>query len=517
MKNKRSRVIIESSSSEAEEMINCYCGYEEEYPLGTPCPGCNEVDDEYTEEDISNTTLSLKSLKNTNPTLYKSIMEVTTFLEEEFPSIQKLLTTPLSLKDRAHLVELYEVIRTMPQSTPEYLMMKEQLVDRFKTAVRSEKLRLKWSSTKRKEVEDELGALEEYNGDDSLEYQISALDLPRSEKVKIYQRYKLWETMETSNEEYGKAYQWINTVVNMPWNVYSQMSSTNLDKLMHRIQENFDKNFYGLQSVKEQLLLFVHHRILYPNSKSYMLGLLGPPGTGKTSIVQTLSESLDTPIYSMTAGSLSSVDGIYGHSYTYVGSEPGEFAKACLHMKTLDGIVFIDEFEKIPMDKCLGALLHVLDPVQNHKFRDRYLDIPIDLSKLFFVCSMNSLPEDRALRDRIYPIHLRAYTFSEKFNILKRIALPRILKTVEIPLTFSDDALRAIMQYAGNDDGMRYIIQITQDVVRKLCFLATTSCDVSFKNKLGKWNKSMPVLGDHIHALVYKDTLGEQTKFGMYM
>lgn len=537
--NTRSKAMedILSSSEDEVEMTNCYCGYEEEFPFGSACPRCgahdspydsvdsedesNEQDSESALEffDSDNTINSalLTRLKHEHPELYQPLVEAMDVLEKEMVSIRTILTSPVSIEDRAHLVEMYEIFMLMPPLTPEWVEMKHRLGQKLKDAIRIEEFRNKLDDLGREQMQGDLAYLENHSAIDDFEYRISALNLPVEEKVKIYNRYKLWKTMDPSNEEYGKAHTWLMTILKVPWRIYSNISTTDVDTIVLRIHKNFERYFYGLQNVKEQLILYIHHRLMYPESKDYMLGLLGPPGTGKTSIVQVLSKSMDTPIHVMSGGSFSGVDNIYGHSYTYIGSEPGEFVKACLHLQNLSGIIFIDEFEKIPMDKCLSALLHVLDPVQNHQFRDRYLDIPLDLSKMFFICSMNELPTDRALRDRIFPIRLQGYTYHEKFNILKRIALPKILGEINVSLQFTDEALRVIMSYANSEEGMRHIIQITQDVVRKLCFLETSTCVLSFSKDMKGWNSSVPITGKHIHSIINRDEIFiDNEKRGMY-
>ncbi|MDC3332927.1 AAA family ATPase [bacterium] len=531
--NLRQRRVLVTTLSETDEassieFINCLCGYESDFPLGTACPKCGEIDEPFEEEEESEREMTyndieqwreelyLNEMKVNKPELYELLQPVREYLVNEIPKIDTILTTPMELKDKAEILEIYEVMMSTPTLTFEWIGIKQALNKLITKAIKSEKERAHWDVETRTQMDAEVKLLEESTNDANMEYQIRTLKLPFEEKVKIFQRFRMWEQMEPSNEEYGKIHAWITTVLEMPWGIYHTISLSQIETIVCVLKDKLDKKFYGLKSVKEQLLLYIHHRLQYPKSANSMLGLLGPPGVGKTSLVHILAESIGIPFYPISGGSLTSNDSIYGHSYTYVGAEPGEFVKACIQLKSLGGIAFIDEFEKIPTDKCLSALLQLIDPVQNHTFKDRYLDMRIDLSKIFFIGSMNELPKDKALRDRIFPIQLKGYSGVEKFNILKNITIPKLLKSIDIPLMFTDDSIRAIQSYANAEPGMRHCIQLTQDVIRKLCFIDRNVCHVSFTNKLKSWSSSTPITGTHVHAIISKDDLISSTHMSMY-
>ena len=528
---------IDSTSEEDTnpELIQCDCGYEQEFPLGEDCPGCGQSDESYhedesidiqesEEEDTLNDLVEWKEamyiqeLKEKSPEMYEHFMTVREYLVNEIPKVDSILTTPMDIKDKARIIELYEVMMGTQPLTIEWISIKQELNDMIKRAVKSEKCKEHLDPDTRKRMAKEVQLLDDSVNDTNMEYQISALNLPLEDKIKIFHRFRTWERMDMSNEEYGKAHTWLTTVLNIPWGKLTTIPLSEIDQCIHTLKDNLDRNFYGMDRVKEQLLLYMHHRLSYPKSNSYMLGLLGPPGCGKTGIVHVLSQSLGIPFYHISGGSLSTNDSIYGHSYTYIGAEPGEIAKACLSLRTLNGIAFIDEFEKIPMDKCLSALLQLIDPVQNHQFKDRYLDMTLDLSNLFFIGSMNALPQDKALADRIFSITLDGYTFHEKQTILQKITIPRLLKTIDIPLKFTSSAIKAIMSYSNSEPGMRHLIQLVQYVFRKFCFLEKSTCTLKCRTSesIKNWTSSVPITAEHIHAVIDTNDIHITSKLSLY-
>ena len=131
---------------------------------------------------------------------------------------------------------------------------------------------------------------------------------------------------------------------------------------------------------------------------------------------------------------------------------------------------------------------------------------------------MNDLPQDKALADRIFPIRVQGYTFYEKLQILTNITIPNLLKNIDVPLTFTEGAIKALMSYSHTEEGMRHIIQITQDAIRKFCFLEKSTCSLSFRTSecIKKWNSRIPITGEHIHAIINKDDIHTKEKLSMY-
>ena len=169
-----------------------------------------------------------------------------------------------------------------------------------------------------------------------------------------------------------------------------------------------------------------------PNMKKTNLGLIGPPGVGKTSIARLISEIMDWGFEQISFGGIDRSDFLKGHEYTYVGAQPGAIVKALQKMGHKNGILFLDELEKISKKPDItAALLHLVDQTQNSEFKDNYLgDISIDLSKIWFIGSMNNIPTDSAFADRWWIIRVNGYRDSEKKEIIKSYLLPKALKNM---------------------------------------------------------------------------------------
>jgi len=219
--------------------------------------------------------------------------------------------------------------------------------------------------------------------------------------------------------------------------------------------------------------------------------------THNTMIARTLSDALGFPFEQISFGGVSGSEFLLGHDYTYIGSKPGEIAKSMIRMKHKNGILFFDEFEKVSTKKdVVSTLLHITDFTQNHEFRDNYLsEVKIDLSSVWFIYSMNNIPEDPALRDRLFLIEVPGYSTREKINILMEYILPKALNNIGIDsnsVICDVDSARYIIKNCDESDGIRNIERSVKDIINKVHFLVTNK-DCKWTSFYTKEIKEYPV------------------------
>jgi ATP-dependent Lon protease len=427
------------------------------------------VENEYEKEneDIDEKELKvLKKLKIKNPLLHNNFIEVRKYLLNEYPNIKTILETPMLLKDRAYLLELYEIFEECNSPSYDFLDLKTDINNFFKNSVKRYKIEQSMDKNLQQEIKKQISILETIYIE-NLEHKIALLDLPLESKSIIYNRYKIMIDMDTSSEEYGKIYEWITTILKIPFTRTISLSLPN-ELILKRLLTQLDAQFTGLENVKEQILLYINDKLLNSSQYNYALGLVSDVGQGKTSISLAIAKALDYPFYKLSGGCLSSINAIHGHNFTYIGSQPGALVKALIQMKYKNGIILIDEFDKINLETSLSSVLQLIDPVQNDSFNDYYVgeNIPIDLSKIIFILSMNKLPDNKILSDRIFPVFIEEYTFKQKIEILKTHTLPNLNTRVKI----ADDILQYIVQQSTNN-GMRQCIKTLTDLVSKLNFI----------------------------------------------
>lgn len=317
----------------------------------------------------------------------------------------------------------------------------------------------------REELGDDAGA---EDADGYLE-QLEKLNADKETKEKIKKEIQRFKGMPGGSQEANVLRTYIETVLEMPW---KKTSRDNQD-IIHA-KEVLEEDHYGLEQVKDRVLEFLAVRALTKKGTSPILCLVGPPGTGKTSIARSVARALGKKYVRISLGGIHDEAEIRGHRKTYVGAMPGRIADAMRQAGVANPLMLLDEIDKVSADyrgDVSSALLEVLDGEQNGKFRDHYLEIPLDLSGVLFIATANDVSTiPRPLLDRMEVIEVSSYTENEKFHIAKKYLIPKQLErnglTGEM-LSFSDKALEKIIHNYTREAGVRNLERRIGEICRK--------------------------------------------------
>lgn len=321
-----------------------------------------------------------------------------------------------------------------------------------------------------KVIQEELGEDDEAKREiDKYESRIEEANLPKEVKEKAeYELNRLKGTGASSSEE-AVIKTYLDWILDMPWNKATQDTLNIKDA-----EEVLQNEHYGLNDVKERIIEYLAVKQMSKNMKGPILCLVGPPGVGKTSIARSIAKAMNRNYSRIALGGMKDESEIRGHRKTYVGAIPGRIAYALKEAKTNNPLILLDEIDKIssnykgdPSD----ALLEVLDSEQNFNFRDNYLELPIDLSNVFFIATANSLDTiPRPLLDRMEVIEVSGYTYEEKFEIAKRYLVPKILKEHNIEedkIKISDSAIKDVIEGYTLESGVRSLTRVIASLIRK--------------------------------------------------
>lgn len=294
--------------------------------------------------------------------------------------------------------------------------------------------------------------------------------IPYEYKKKLEKEIAHLATMPPMMAETTVARNYLEWIFSLPW---KEESKDLLD--LKKAAKLLDEDHYGLAKIKERILEYLAVRILAPEAKAPIICFVGPPGVGKTSFARSIARALDKKFARISLGGIHDEAEIRGHRRTYIGSMPGRFIEAIAHAKTKNPLLLLDEIDKVGSDfrgDPASALLEALDPEQNKAFHDNYIDIPFDLSKVFFVATANTVSTiPAALLDRMELIELSGYTEEEKVQIAKKYLIPRQrerngLKTAD--LHFTDALLRKIIRSYTREAGVRELERTIGALCRKV-------------------------------------------------
>jgi ATP-dependent Lon protease len=322
-----------------------------------------------------------------------------------------------------------------------------------------------------KAIQEELGEGDEMAAEArELREQIEAAELPEAVRTQADRELGRLERLPPQAAEHGVIRSYLEWIVALPWSVSSE---DHIDLVEAR--GVLDRDHYDIERVKDRILEFLAVRKLNPEAGSSILCLVGPPGVGKTSIGHSIADAMGRRFQRLSVGGVRDESEIRGHRRTYIGAMPGTIVRAMRDAGTNNPVLMIDEIDKMGADfrgDPSSAMLEVLDPEQNSSFRDHYLDLPFDLSKVMFITTANQIETvPGPLRDRMEVIQLAGYTEEEKLEIAKRYLVPRQLERNGLAgrtLDITDDALREIIDGYTREPGVRGLEREIGAVCRKI-------------------------------------------------
>lgn len=373
------------------------------------------------------------------------------------------------LLEALDLTKRLEVLHILLQQEIELLKIEDKISQRVKKQMNEVQ--------KEYYLKEQIRAIQKELGDDSdplsdiEKYKEKLEELNLSEEVydKAMEELNRLSKMHPQSAETGVIRTYLDWLIDLPWNIETEDNS---DIKLSR--EVLDEDHYGLQDVKERILEFIAVKELTENAKGPILCLVGPPGVGKTSIARSVARALDKKFVRMSLGGVRDEAEIRGHRKTYVGAMPGRIISSMKKAGSTNPLFLLDEIDKLSGDfrgDPASALLEVLDPEQNNTFTDHFLEVPFDLSKVFFLTTANNLGTiPGPLRDRMEVIEINSYTQEEKFEIATRYLLPKQLKEnglTEENLQISDTCIEDIIKYYTREAGVRNLEREIGTICRK--------------------------------------------------
>jgi ATP-dependent Lon protease len=399
-------------------------------------------------------------------------------MRAEVPQKQALLEVP-ELNERA--TQLLEHLTKELQ----LLELKNDIQSKVRTDL-DQQQREYFLNQQIKQIQEELGGDPQQQEVEELIKKAKKKKFPKEVKERFDKEIQKFERLNPQAAEYSVQLNYLETIVELPWNYYSK---DNFD--LKRAQKILDRDHFGLEKVKERIIEYLAVLKLKGDMKSPILCLYGPPGVGKTSLGKSIAEALDRKYIRMSLGGVRDEAEIRGHRKTYIGAMPGRVIQNIKKATTSNPVYVLDEIDKLSNSAHgdpSSALLEVLDPEQNEKFHDNFLELDYDLSKILFVATANSLGSIQpALRDRMEIIEINGYTVEEKIEIANKHLIPKLLKNHGVAkkhLSLGNPVIEKIITDYTRESGVRNLEKKIAKVIRNIA--KQIAMDEEVKTKISK-------------------------------
>lgn len=410
----------------------------------------------------------------------EQIKELKEKFKENEPSIPKILDSKLSDEEKVKLLELYEAYRLFEENDMSVHNQLRKLLNKSleqSTHLTEEQL------TQIKATEARLNSIPTISKKISLRNQVLLSDLSENNMLSLLSRL---DKTDNDADESSKAHEIVETALSIPRNKLSNplfsnettKTPQNINTLLTKIKATLDTNIYGLEHVKEQVLAIIAAKIKNPNTNGEILTFQGSPGCGKTTFISSISQALKIPKTIIPMGGRTDPEYLNGFLSTYKNSMPGRILTSLKELGCCDGIIGLDELDKIPKEAnaMWGALIPILDTSQNSLFYDNFIpDFSIDISKIWFMGSCNELIPNKVLADRLHVIHIPDPSIKDKVEIAKRILIPKLLAELKFSqndIIFPDEQIEHVIRMSkSKEPGVRQLNRNLRTICKKINLL----------------------------------------------
>lgn len=410
-------------------------------------------------------------------------------------SMVDILDSPVEDRVKIKMLGLYDILQSLERYSNEYMV-----------------------------ISAELSEMLEVNTTDSLKVRIDNADLPPGHREAVNEKYAQLQKTPDDSGTFAGIEEWIEEAIKTPFTRIKRVETTDIPGTLANLKTIFHKRLFGMNDVLEPLLTMFNNRLKNPDSQTLFIGLQGSPGTGKSSVSKVIAEVFDLPLKQISLGGMLDSSILDGQHPGWLGSSPGRFVKALQEMGVINGVLFLDEIDKLGETRhglqVQYSLLHATDPTQNAHFIDHYLGnkLPLNLSKCLIICAMNGTSGiDPALLNRMHIIKIPDYKNEEKLLIMKNYLFPDAVKNAGLTtgdLILTDSACKKIISLCKKEGGVRGVKNALRNIVDKLGLLLSVKGEIKLSYDVDVSSRPVIITPDIVSKLIKtEDRMWE----GMYL